>query len=1034
MAENYSVKATLSAADRNFTSTMKNAQKSCDSLGSKLKSGLSFGIFTGIGQRAFDTLVSGAGSLITEIDSSNAAWKTFSKNMQIIGKSDKEISGVQKTLQKFAEKTIYSSSDMATTYAQLEAVGVKATDKLVTGFGGLAAAAENPQQAMKTLSMQATQMAAKPKVAWQDFKLMLEQTPAGIAAVAKEMGMSTSELVSKVQDGKVKTEDFFNAIKKVGNNKDFSKLATEAKTVGQAMDGLKETVGNKLTPAFDVMSQLAIKGVNKIADALGDIDGQKIAKDLSTFIKKATPYWKKFCSVAKSVAKVLKKVIDFFLDHSEAISKTIPYILGAVAAYKGFKVVKSAATHMSNFAKSISKLTGSKMKGLGKNLDDIAGGTTKVGDASAQSSQSMLASAKAFMMIGAGVLMAAGGFSLLALSAVQLANAGPLAIGVMFGLVAALGALTVGIMAFMKTISSSPAQIASTSKMLLALGAAVLLVSAGFLIMSYAATNIANAGAPAIAVFFGMVAAIAALTAVFATFSTQLTAGATGFIALGAALLMAAAAMGIMALSAVMLANAGTPAIIAMVALTACLAALVAIFAVMAPALTAGAVGLLAFGAAILLVGAGALLASVGLMIVANSLPLISQYGLQSAINIALLGAALIVFAVGALAAGVAIVALSVGLAAFAVTLTLAAAGSLLLAAGLLALGVGGLVAGVGMALVMASLATVTALLPLAASSSLLLAAGFVALLASSAGVSATLLLATAALLALSGGMVAAVATTVAFAAGMIAAVAAVAALALALKLVNSSMKSIANNAKTTAKSLLSMKKSISVVESGLKALGDKAKAAVNKLISAFKGGTPSATAAGTALANGFNNGLTSGFLQSPAIASIAIQSVYMSLNSGSTLAYAAGANISKGFAQGMLSQLSTIEKAAAKMAAAADKAVKAKAKIHSPSRVAKKEGGYWGSGLALGMLDKVKEVWKAAQKLIDIPVFEAPSINFAYAGVMSSDYEYYRNNEYTVVVPVEIDGKEVAKVTAPYTEEELNKRQRRENRKNGKV
>lgn len=41
---------------------------------------------------------------------------------------------------------------------------------------------------MKTLSEQATQMAAKPKVQWQDFKLMLEQTPAGISAVAKTMG------------------------------------------------------------------------------------------------------------------------------------------------------------------------------------------------------------------------------------------------------------------------------------------------------------------------------------------------------------------------------------------------------------------------------------------------------------------------------------------------------------------------------------------------------------------------------------------------------------------------------------------------------------------------------------------------------------------------------------------------------------------------------------------------------------------------------------------------------------------------------
>ena len=33
--------------------------------------------------------------------------------------------------------------------------------------------------------------------------------------VAKEMGMSTSEMVTAVQDGTIKTEDFFNAIQKV---------------------------------------------------------------------------------------------------------------------------------------------------------------------------------------------------------------------------------------------------------------------------------------------------------------------------------------------------------------------------------------------------------------------------------------------------------------------------------------------------------------------------------------------------------------------------------------------------------------------------------------------------------------------------------------------------------------------------------------------------------------------------------------------------------------------------------------------------
>lgn len=253
MAESYSVKATLSAQDKDFSSTIKNAIGATESLGSKLKSGLSFGVFAGIGQRAFDTIANSAKGLIGEIDSSNATWKTFDSNMRMFGKNTSQINSVKKELQSFAQDTIYSSSDMASTFAQLEAVGTKNTTKLVKGFGGLAAAAENPQQAMKTLSQQATQMAAKPKVAWEDFKLILDQTPAGVAAIAKQMGMSTQDMVTAVQDGKIKTDDFFNAITEVGTNDAFTKLATTAKTTGQAMDGLKETLGNKLTPAFDIL-------------------------------------------------------------------------------------------------------------------------------------------------------------------------------------------------------------------------------------------------------------------------------------------------------------------------------------------------------------------------------------------------------------------------------------------------------------------------------------------------------------------------------------------------------------------------------------------------------------------------------------------------------------------------------------------------------------------------------------------------------------------------------------------------------------
>lgn len=220
--------------------------------------------------------------LVAGLNESSAAWKTFQANMQMNGKTADEISKIKGELKDFAEQTIYSASNMASTYSQLEAVGTKNTTALVKGFGGLAAAASDPTQAMKTLSQQATQMAAKPKVAWEDFRFMLEQTPAGMAAVAKQLGMSATEMVARVKDGELATEDFFDAIAKVGTNDAFTKLTTEYKTVGQATDGLIETLTGQLQPAFDTLSQVGINAISGITDKISA--GSPIIEKLTTTV------------------------------------------------------------------------------------------------------------------------------------------------------------------------------------------------------------------------------------------------------------------------------------------------------------------------------------------------------------------------------------------------------------------------------------------------------------------------------------------------------------------------------------------------------------------------------------------------------------------------------------------------------------------------------------------------------------------------------------------------------------------------------
>lgn len=368
----YTVEAVLKARDSGFSSAFKAAERSVSGLsnmaskvGSTFKSVLGANLISSALTSGIGSITSGIGSMVGELNGAQKAWKTFEGNLQAFGRSSEVIAQAKTEMQDFATKTIYSASDMASTYSQLDAVGTKNVGSLVKAFGGLAASAENPAQAMKSLSTQATQMASKPKVAWMDFKIMMEQAPAGMAAVAKEMGMSTAELVSAVQDGKVNTEEFFDALNKAGNSDAFQKMATEFKTVDQAIDGMKESLSNKLMPAFEQLNKFGIKAVNALSDAFDKVDFNKLADGLGKALDKID-FTKIINNVSAFISDTTQKIQTFWT----AFSNT-----GAVSAFT--TAVQSISAALGNIWNSLTatgvlETLGSTLGTLVKWLSQIA--------------------------------------------------------------------------------------------------------------------------------------------------------------------------------------------------------------------------------------------------------------------------------------------------------------------------------------------------------------------------------------------------------------------------------------------------------------------------------------------------------------------------------------------------------------------------------------------------------------------------------------------------------------------------------------
>lgn len=634
MAESFSVKALLSAQDKNMSSTFKKVLGTTDSLGSRLKSGIGFGALMSIGGGAMRFLGNEMRNLMTEVNETNSAWKSFSNNMAMSGMGQKQIRATKRDLQAFAVKTVYSSKDMASTFAQLYAVNKKTTTSLVKGFGAVAAASENPKQAMKTISTQATQMAAKPTVAWQDFKLMLEQSPAGLAQVAKAMGMTTAELVKNVQDGKVKTEDFFKAMEKMADNKALMKQAQQYKTLGQAAEGLRAVIASGLAPAFDALTRggvsilssmmegiskrfailsNAFKGVGKAWGSAFSAIGEELDK------LKAKDGLKNFESGAKSAASAMKSLASAAKANAKPIAYLIHHIPELIEAFIGLKIALKIAKHLDVAAKGAEK---------------VSEALPKAGKAAKMSGARMMASAKAFAMLGVGALLVASSFFIMAKAAVMLAKSGKGAVAIFAIMAVGMVAMGAGLVTLSKNMSKmSAAKMNSMSIAFIAFGAAVVLCAAGMWILANAAKTVSSGGGLAVAVLAGMAIAIGLLVIAFAKFG---------------------------------------------------------------PALDAAIPAMLTFGAMVLMIGAGIWLAAKGIAAVVtafsslvdsvtgliNVLPMAAQYGLQAAGGIALVGVACVVAAAGAIVLGIAMIAF--GVMALATGAMLIGAGAMAMAGGIM--------------------------------------------------------------------------------------------------------------------------------------------------------------------------------------------------------------------------------------------------------------------------------------------------------------------------------------------------------------
>lgn len=196
-----------------------------------------------------------------------------------------------------------------------------------------------------------------------------------------------------------------------------------------------------------------------------------------------------------------------------------------------------------------------------------------------------------------------------------------------------------------------------------------------------------------------------------------------------------------------------------------------------------------------------------------------------------------------------------------------------------------------------------------------------------------------------------------------------------------------------------------------------------NNIISAMSAAEARASTSGTAMGTKFTSGLKGSLSRSVSIARSSCNNIISAFNACQSKAQYCGQMIGQGLANGLRASEGTVRAAAASLAAAADAAIRAKAKIGSPSKIADKDGMWWGKGYRNGILGMVPQVKKAAEKLLYLPLMSTPKM--AFGGVvsdMNAEYDYTSNAQLTVETPLYINDREFARATYRANQNEINR------------
>lgn len=334
--ESYSVQAILTAVDKNFSSTMKNAQNETDDLQDNVnKFGTSItdiakgmGIFKVL-DAAVRTVTQSVGGAVNRFDTLNR----YPTVMKALGYSTQEVDGSMQKLTKGIDGLPTSLDEIVSNTQQL-AISTgslnKGTDTALALNNAFLASGASTADASRGMQ-QYQQMLAKGTVDMQSWRTLQETMPIAMDKVAKsfkDQGVnSVTDLYSALQSGKITFDDFNNRLIElndgVGGFADLAKKNSAG--IKTSFQNIKTAVVKGLANIFKAIDEgMQNAGLGSIAENLSKLQGL-------------------IANVFNTIINVLPSVISFLSTLYQIIEPFLPMIAAIVAAVVTYQTVMGTA-------------------------------------------------------------------------------------------------------------------------------------------------------------------------------------------------------------------------------------------------------------------------------------------------------------------------------------------------------------------------------------------------------------------------------------------------------------------------------------------------------------------------------------------------------------------------------------------------------------------------------------------------------------------------------------------------------------------